>query len=119
MPATASLEGMARELFQREWARLTRHSGAEVAPVWMCGDLIQLLMENPHQAAERLAGPIRQLILEQSFVDENGDSVFAADFDARVERQVQRLVTIFEEIRTQLLPHESSTLSDATPLMCG
>lgn len=119
MPAIASLEGMAREMLQSEWAGLGPEQRGEGPPVWMCRDLMQLLLEDPHQAADALAGRVRQLILDQSFVDENGDGVFGGDWHARVEQQVDRLVAVLERLRWEVLAHEGAAPAEVTPLMCG
>jgi hypothetical protein len=101
MTRQASPEGGARAVYLREWRRAGgNRPGADwVIPEWMVDELLSLVQRSADQPAEHLTPHVRQLLLEQSFIDENGDSVCDANWTDRVEQTVQRMIGALENVR--------------------
>lgn len=105
----ASLEPQARERFQREWEALS-HEWTEAADggtgcpaLWVLPELLNLVCEQRDRPVQEMTPMVRRLIVEQSFVDENGDSIFDARARSQVEKQVEVIVRVLESIRQEAL----------------
>lgn len=92
-------------------------SGSDL--LWVLPELLELLEDAHDQPVDHLAPMIRRRLLEQSFVDENGDSILEATLQADVDAQTRLLLHVLERVRAAA--HEHGVWSDApvTQLMCG
>ena len=118
----STLEALAREHLVRECrqqeetaSRGLKETGAVCPALWLLRDLTCLLEEFRDRPVNDLAPMIRRLILEQNFVDENGDSVFDTQCAAEVEREIALILRALENTRQQAL--EQGLLSN--PQLCN
>lgn len=115
------------EHFEREWQAVlaeAQHSGGQLVQnwswtEWFAPELLALLDEFHDRPVRELAPLIRRLVLEQGFVDENGDSVIDEQEAARLDEVVELVLTALERVRQRFA--ELGRWSDVpvTPQMCG
>jgi hypothetical protein len=87
--------------------------------LWVLHDLVGLLAEYHDRPARELGPMVRQLIVEQKFVDDNGDSVFEPCTRAEIDRHVSQITDILESVRREAYQQGFWVELPATPLMCG
>ena len=123
MPYSSNLEESAKRIFEQEWRMVDGHDVGGVEnrlcacpPVWLLPDLLAMIEERHNQPASQLTGTIRQMILEQNFVDANGDGLINEDEENRVDRLVEVLVRVLEKVRKRALQQGAvvGIASDAT-----
>ena len=132
MTRVTSLEETAQCLFEQEWKRLeqekplrgqppdsARQALCVCPPLWLIPDLLALIEESHDQPVEKFTATIRRLILEQNFVDANGDGLIEVDEEARVDQLVQVLIRVLEKVRKIALAEGRWSDMPVTPLMCG
>jgi hypothetical protein len=128
MIATATLEQSARRLVKRVVDRTDTTSrrgrtgrlaldGAVV--VWLLPHLVQLVDDLHDRPIEALEPVIRRMLMEQAFVDDNGDAVMTEDERAQINEQVHWLVRILEHARRHARPTGEWSAVPVTPQMCG
>ncbi|MEX0774268.1 MAG: hypothetical protein WD042_01000 [Phycisphaeraceae bacterium] len=111
MVATDYLVSVAREALVQEYGGLEGISDGDASQrrtdtcpaLWVLHELIGLVEEFHQIPVVQIEPTIRKLIVEQSFVDENGDCVFDADSQVEVDRQVEMIVRVLERVRQQAL----------------
>ena len=95
-------------------------SSPGICPVqWLLRDLTGLLMEFPTQPVQESAPLIRRLLLEQVFVDDNGDSVRDVCCQDQMEHHVAMAVRILEKVRLELISQEAQIGMPACIPWCG
>jgi hypothetical protein len=87
--------------------------------LWLLDDLVGLLAEFHDRPMHELAPMIRRMLVEQHFVDDNGNNVLQARTGAEIDRHVRQITEVLESVRKQAL--EQGLLCDlpTCPLMYG
>ena len=122
----ANLEAAARDLLeselrkeQEDWVKADVTEGTFCPVVWVLHDLMQLVSECHDQPVRQLEPAIRRIILEQESADVHGDDVVDALSQARVERHVNAVIDVLEQIRQQAVHNGQWSDAPVTPLMFG
>jgi hypothetical protein len=87
--------------------------------LWLLHDLAGLLIDFHDRPAGELSPMVRRLIVEQNFVDDNGDSVLECCTSAEIDRHVTQITGILEAVRREADQQGLWRELPATPLMCG
>ena len=107
MTELTTLESLARDHLLHEChgdreAIVAVQDGSAACPaLWLLRDLVSLLEEFRDRPLTDLAPMVRRLILEQNFVDENGDSVFDTQCAKNVEHEVALILRALERTRRE------------------
>lgn len=119
--ATTPLEVMAHELLELELCRMedVGMSASSSTALWVLSRLLKLVEETHDRPVEHLAPTIRSLVTEQSFTSDAGDCVIDARREAEVNRQVDLIVRVLEEVRMTALAQGRWSTHPATPQMFG
>jgi len=120
------------QLLNEEWQRYQRANArhtdgqdpsaprCELSPVMaVLPQLIRLVRECPEQSVESLRPTIKRLVLEQLFIDVNGDSVVGRDHMVHVKEYIELIVRVLIRIRRREHDALNWTDSPTTPQMFG
>lgn len=113
MLVNPNVEYLAREMILRRWPviedqwrvktrRADQRSAIDVEncpALWIVRELLDLLGEKPHHPARDLGPQIHQMLQEQEFVDENGDSCVLPEHEGYLQEQVNLIVGVLEDVR--------------------
>lgn len=128
MTTTTSLETVARDLLKQEWLRLRPedagrpHQGmicGESPPAWVLPDLLAMIEASHDQPVSQIAPMIQRWILEQQFVDENGDGVLDHRELEKADQFVDALVRVLEKVRQVAIQDGLWSDVPVTPQMFG
>jgi hypothetical protein len=131
MNASQTLEELAEELLETEWQcpgpgvkgrRAGREAVATLEPHslhWLVHDLVELAAQTHGRPIADLAPMIRQRIADQHFIDETGDSVVAENIEEQVDRQVQAVIRVLEQVRQAALRRGEWSEAPVVPEMFG
>lgn len=117
----------AKEHFDREWQAACdslegdRHLAQQRLShiEWLTPDLLALLEEFRDRPTSELTPLIRRLLAEQSFIDENGDSVIDECELAMLEHEVRLVVEVLDRVRSRCRDEGRWAGTPTTPQMFG
>ena len=87
--------------------------------LWIVHDLVGIMVEFRDRPMQQAAPIIHQFLVEQQFVDENGDNVIDTSQQDEVDQHVQRVVGILEDIRRQMSDQGIWCDQAPAPIMFG
>lgn len=125
MATTRSLEDVASNLFWSQWhqegsgAEVAHEAGDPPAVTWVLDRLVRMVIELHGQPVRDLKPLIRRLIAEQSFVEEGGVPVANDHRQVQIDRQVDVVVRVLEQVRRRALARGMCSDMPLTPQMFG
>lgn len=126
MTESIQLQTSARQMLLEALALpddLSDHPGmsspARCPALWVLPELLSLLEEFREHPARELKPLVHRLIIEQNFVDDNGDSVFDSDCQEEVEQQVELILDVLEKVRLQAIHLGVWSDAPVTQPWCG
>lgn len=109
MVASAALEPLALEIFQKEWRQclpahceatgLQRSDVQDSPLLWILPNLVQLVAERREEPVDQLEPTIREIIAEQDFTDDCGDGVVSDRHDAVMDFYVCVVTRTLQQLR--------------------
>lgn len=131
-PSTSSLGALgtiAAEELERGWQRMKarlKEGGQPLyaekmgePPMWLLPELLAIVEEFHDRPVEEIAPLIGRLVVDQEFVDHNGDAIPDSLDPQGVRQRVVMLVEVLERVRRQALEQGLWCSVPVTPLMCG
>lgn len=129
MAEQVTLERLAQSYFSNCWKKSVSEHGQfrRLQDVDKCTcslrrmlpELIRMIAENPEQPAQQFEDTIRNLVAEQDFIDDSGDTVVDARHDAVVELYVSVFVDVLEKVRQHAITQGQWSDTPVTPQMFG
>jgi hypothetical protein len=93
---------------------------AHVCPVGsLVPALMRLVAESPARPASELAPMVRKLLVEHMFADVSGDSMIGSAQEAQIDKQVERIVAVLEQVRQIGLENGQWSGSPSPPMYFG
>lgn len=117
MSNLACLEMLLRRLLIREFGLLNGDSfhgdasteediGNTVCPaLWIVSELIALVEEFRDRQIRDLAPMVRRMLMEQSFVNDNGDSILDGSWEDQVQEHVEKVLRALEIVKQEAESH--------------
>jgi hypothetical protein len=124
--SNSRLSSMARDLWEREWAKaaqmrgsINHHAMMQTCPSpAMLDSLVELVAEDPSRPTHELEPVIHRMLFESQFIDDGGDSVILDAFDC-IDEQTRILIKILEEVRQVGVGDGIWSTTPMAPMMFG